>query len=94
VCSCARPHRSPGQHHARASPVPPRPAPVFPRENRTENRNSFGYACACARRSSPCAHHTIRLPRPPAHGAGGRSACPRYRDHRSRGTVWSWRLLP
>jgi hypothetical protein len=23
-----------------------------------------------------------------------RSACPRYRDHRSRGTVWSWRLLP
>ena len=33
---------------------------------RTENRNSCGYACACARRSSPCAHHTIRLPRPPA----------------------------
>jgi len=37
-----------------------------------------------ARRSSPCAQHTIRLPRPPWRR---RSACPRYRDHRSRGTV-------
>ena len=81
-----------------------RAGPFFPRvrspnQNRDHGKQSlnskeiFMRLRLPARRSSPCAHHTIRLPRPPC-ARRRRSACPRYRDHRSRGTVWSWRLLP
>jgi hypothetical protein len=83
-------------HHA-PDLLPARP--TSPNQNRDHGKQSlngkeiFMRLRLPARRSSPCAHHTIRLPRPPC-ARRRRSACPRYRDHRSRGTVRSWRLLP